>query len=106
MRISDWSSDVCSSDLNPADNPLGISPGDPHGQDDVVVESGSLHLPIGRPVKMLLRSVDVLHAFYVPEFRAKMELIQGLVTYVWLTPPDRKGVVEGKSVSLRVALGV
>src|SRR3546814_12196655 len=35
---------------------------------------------------MLLRSVDVLHDFYVPEFRAKMDLIPGLVTYVWLTP--------------------
>src|SRR3546814_11449755 len=66
--------------INPADNPLGISPGDPHGQDDVVVESGSLHLTTGRPVKMLLRSVDVLTDFYVPEFRAQMDLVPVLVT--------------------------
>jgi cytochrome c oxidase subunit 2 len=35
---------------------------------------------------MLLRSVDVLHDFYVPEFRAKMDLVPGMVTYFWLTP--------------------
>lgn len=72
--------------INPADNPLGISPDDPNGQDDVVIDAASLHLPIGRPVKMLLRSVDVLHDFYVPEFRAKMDLVPGLVSYIWLTP--------------------
>ena len=69
-----------------SDNPLGLNPHDPHGQDDVVVESGDLHLPIGKPVKVLLRSVDVLHNFYVPEFRAKMDMVPGSVTYFWLTP--------------------
>ena len=35
---------------------------------------------------MLLRSVDVLHNFYVPEFRAKMDMVPGMVTYFWFTP--------------------
>ena len=61
-----------------ADNPLGLNPDDPNGQDDVVVEGGDLHLPIGKPVKVLLRSIDVLHDFYVPEFRAKMDMIPGI----------------------------
>ena len=39
---------------------------DPNGQDDVIVEAADLHLPVGKPVKMLLRSIDVLHDFYVP----------------------------------------
>jgi cytochrome c oxidase subunit 2 len=68
------------------DNPLGVNPDDPNGQDDVVVEAGDLHLPIGKPVKMLLRSIDVLHDFYVPEFRAKMDMVPGTVTYFWFTP--------------------
>lgn len=68
------------------DNPLGVNPQDPNGQDDVIVEGGEIHLPIGQPVKMLLRSVDVLHDFYVPEFRAKMDIIPDMVTYFWLTP--------------------
>src|SRR3981189_355148 len=69
-----------------SDNPLGLNPNDPHGQDDVVIESGDLHLPIGKPIKVLLRSVDVLHDFYVPEFRAKMDMGPGMVTYFWITP--------------------
>lgn len=69
-----------------ADDPLGLSPADPRGQDDVIVTSGDLHLPVGKPIKMLLRSIDVLHDFYVPEIRAKMDLVPGVVTYFWFTP--------------------
>ncbi|WFT83610.1 MULTISPECIES: cytochrome c oxidase subunit II [unclassified Methylobacterium] len=67
-------------------NPLGLDPDDPAGQDDVVIDEGDLHLPLGRPVKLLLRSFDVVHDFYVPEFRAKMDVIPGTVTYFWFTP--------------------
>jgi cytochrome c oxidase subunit 2 len=73
------------------ENPLGQNQEDPNGKDDLVVPE--LHLPIGKPVKLLLRSVDVLHDFYVPEFRAKMDLVPGMVTYVWLTP-TRTGQFE------------
>jgi cytochrome c oxidase subunit II len=68
------------------DNPLGLNRNDAAGQDDLVIQGGELHLPIGKPVKMLLRSVDVLHDFYVPEFRAKMDMVPGQVTYFWITP--------------------
>ena len=48
---------------------------------------------LGKPVKVLLRSIDVVHDFYVPEFRAKMDLMPGLVTYFWFTP-TRTGTFE------------
>jgi cytochrome c oxidase subunit 2 len=67
-------------------NPFGMNPDDPNGQDDVLISSPEVHLPIGRPVKALLRSIDVLHNFAVPQFRAKMDLVPGLVTYIWFTP--------------------
>jgi cytochrome c oxidase subunit 2 len=69
-----------------SDNSMGVAPADPKGRDDLIVSSGDLHLPIGRPVKVLLRSIDVLHDFYVPEIRAKMDLVPGIVTYFWFTP--------------------
>ncbi len=69
-----------------ADNPLGLDPNDPAGQDDVIIDGEDLRLPIGKPIKVLLRSIDVLHDFYVPEFRAKMDMIPGVVTFYWLTP--------------------
>jgi cytochrome c oxidase subunit 2 len=68
------------------DNPLGIDPDDPLGADDVIIAADDLHLVVDRPVRMLLRSVDVLHNFYVPEFRAKMDFVPGMVTYFWFTP--------------------
>jgi cytochrome c oxidase subunit 2 len=77
---------VASNDSISPDNPLGLSPNDPNGQDDVVIEGGDLHLPIGKPLKVLLRSIDVLHDFYVPEFRSKMDMVPGTVTYFWFTP--------------------
>jgi cytochrome c oxidase subunit 2 len=82
-----------SSRLINSDNPLGVNPEDPNGQDDVIVEASDLHLPIGKSVKMLLRSIDVLHDFYVPEFRAKMDMVPGSVTYFWFTP-TRTGTFE------------
>lgn len=67
-------------------NTFGINPRDPYGRDDILVDTNELHLPLGRPVKILLRSKDVLHDFYVPQFRAKMDLVPGIVTYFWMTP--------------------
>ena len=71
-----------------SDNPFGIDPDDPHGQDDVVVMSAEAHIPLHQPVKFLLRSKDVLHDFAVAQFRVKMDLVPGMNTYLWLTPTE------------------
>ncbi|RJF95932.1 cytochrome c oxidase subunit II [Noviherbaspirillum saxi] len=68
-----------------ADNPFGLDPDNPAGHDNIVV-SGDLHLPLNKPVKVLLRSNDVLHDFYVPHFRARMNIVPGMVTSFWFTP--------------------
>jgi cytochrome c oxidase subunit 2 len=68
------------------DNPFGVDPLDPSGQDDVLVVGNRLALPIDKPVKILMRSKDVLHNFYVPQFRVKMDMVPGSVSYIWLTP--------------------
>lgn len=76
-----------------SENPFGLNPNDPNGQDDVLIEAQDLHLPLNRPVKVLLRSIDTLHDFYVPQFRAKMDMVPGMVTYFWFTP-TRTGTFE------------
>ena len=68
------------------DNPFGLNKDDANGKDDILVSSDDLHLPVGQSVNVLLRSIDVLHDFYVPQFRAKMDMVPGLVTFFWLTP--------------------
>lgn len=68
------------------DNPFGINPEDPNGQDDILVADPVMHLAIDRPVKALLRSNDVLHNYTVAQFRVKMDLVPGLISYLWFTP--------------------
>ncbi|MFT4937680.1 MAG: cytochrome c oxidase subunit 2 [Paraglaciecola sp.] len=68
------------------DNPFGVDPLDPAGQDDVLVQGNRLALPIDVPVKVLMRSKDVLHDFYVPQIRVKMDMVPGTVSYIWFTP--------------------
>jgi len=68
------------------DNPFGMEPEDPNGQDDVLVRSPTVHLPLNKPVKMNLRAKDVLHNFAVAQFRVKMDLVPGLVSYLWFEP--------------------
>jgi cytochrome c oxidase subunit 2 len=69
-----------------ATNPLGIDPMDPAGQDDVLIKNNEIRLPLNRPVKVLLRSKDVLHDFYIPQIRSKMDMVPGMVSYFWFTP--------------------
>ena len=68
------------------DNPLGVDPADTAGQDDIIIASPILHVPVNQAARTLLRSADVLHNFTVPQFRVKMDLVPGLVTYQWFTP--------------------
>ena len=68
------------------ENPFGINLNDPYGQDDVIIQSDVLNLKTDRPVKILLRSVDVLHNWYVPQFRSKMDAVPGVITFYWFEP--------------------
>ena len=68
------------------DNPFGLDVNDIYGADDLLVKSNELHLLIDQPVKVVLRSKDVLHNFAVPQFRVKMDLVPGAVTFLWFTP--------------------
>ena len=49
-----------------------------------------LRLPKGRSIEIDMRSLDVIHAFFVPEFRTNEDIVPGLVTNVHITP-DRVG---------------
>jgi len=70
------------------DNPFGMDPEDPLGRDDVLVYSPEVHVPVNVPVKVNLRSKDVLHDFAVAQFRVKMDLVPGMETYLWFTPTE------------------
>ena len=51
----------------------------PEGQREI----NELHVPAGRPIKMVLTSEDVIHSFFVPNFRVHMDVLPGRFTSVW-----------------------
>ncbi|RNC86032.1 MAG: cytochrome c oxidase subunit II [Balneola sp.] len=42
-----------------------------------------IHVPKGRPIKLVMQSRDVLHSFFVPDYRVKHDVVPGRYTYVW-----------------------
>lgn len=66
-------------------NPVGLDRTDPYGRDDVV-SINQLHLPVDRPVEIMLSSLDVIHSFSLPQMRVKQDAIPGLAVPVRFTP--------------------
>jgi cytochrome c oxidase subunit 2 len=54
-------------------------------------EINELHIPVGRPVRVILTSEDVIHSFFVPDFRTKQDAMPGRYTQTWFqaTKPGR-----------------
>ena len=52
-----------------------------------------LIVPVNKPVKTLLKSIDVVHSFYIPAYRVKEDVVPGLETYLWFQP-DEVGEVD------------
>jgi cytochrome c oxidase subunit 2 len=58
-------------------------------QNDRALTTGELVLPVGQPVEFHIGSVDVIHSFWVPEFRMKQDAVQGITTRTFVTPTRR-----------------
>jgi len=69
-----------------AQNPLGIDPNDPAGNDDFVLESSEVVVPADRPVIAHVSSLDVIHSFSVKTMRVTQDAIPGLSSPVWFKP--------------------
>lgn len=50
--------------------------------------NGELHVPAGRPVKLVMNSSDVIHSFYVPDYRIKQDVLPGRYTEVWFNAAE------------------
>ncbi len=49
-------------------------------------EINELHVPVGRPVRLIMATEDVIHSFYIPAFRVKMDVVPGRYTSLWFQP--------------------
>jgi cytochrome c oxidase subunit II len=48
-------------------------------------EINELHVPIGRPVRLIMGSEDVIHSFFIPDFRVKADVVPGRYNTLWFT---------------------
>lgn len=51
----------------------------PEGQDEI----NELHVPVNRPVRLIMTSQDVIHSFFIPAFRVKQDVLPGRYTSMW-----------------------
>jgi cytochrome c oxidase subunit 2 len=70
--------------IRPGENPLGQDWADDKNLDDF--HPSDIVLPVGKKVRVRITAMDVLHNFYLPHFRVKMDAIPGLPTYFVFTP--------------------
>lgn len=68
-----------------ASNALGLDRSDPYAKDDITTIN-QLHLPVDRPVTVLLSSKDVIHSFFLPAMRVKQDSIPGMEIPVHFKP--------------------
>lgn len=50
--------------------------------------TGELHIPADRPVKLIMSSNDVIHSFFVPDYRIKQDVVPGRYTETWFQVPE------------------
>ena len=66
-------------------NSLGVDFNDPASLDDIHI-AGTMHIPVGVPIKMVINAQDVIHAVGLSHFRLKMDAVPGIPTTQWFTP--------------------
>jgi len=54
----------------------------PNGREEI----NSLHVPVGQAVKLVMTSQDVIHSFYIPDFRIKQDVLPDRYTTLWFVP--------------------
>jgi len=78
--------------INDVSNPVGIDRNDPDGKDDIVTIN-RMAVPVGRPVRVILRSKDVTHSYFVPSMRIKQDAVPGMVIGIHFKP-TKAGIHE------------
>lgn len=65
-------------------NPYGIDFSNPASYDDLL--GGEIVIPVNKPVRFHILSKDILHSFYIPDFRVQINAVPGMTTYFQFTP--------------------
>ncbi|MEO6897318.1 MAG: cytochrome c oxidase subunit II [Caldimonas sp.] len=63
--------------------------------DRIFTTANEIHIPVGRPVRIELKSQDVIHSFWIPRLAGKMDVIPGQTNVTWLQA-DQPGTYRGQ----------
>lgn len=88
--------------MKAATNPIGIDFDDSLSHDDIT--SKEIFIPVGKTVLFNIQAKDVIHSFYLPHFRVKMDAVPGMRTSFWMNPTMTS--VEKKEEVKRITLGM
>jgi cytochrome c oxidase subunit 2 len=80
-------------------NFIGLDKSDPAAADDIVGAQNTLVIPQGRPVRVLIRSLDVIHSFFLPHFRVKLDAMPGMTVETWFTPQVPAGAERTSEIA-------
>jgi cytochrome c oxidase subunit 2 len=65
-------------------NPYGIDFNDKNSWDDI--QGSEIWLPVNKPVRFHIVSKDIIHSFYIPDFRVQINAVPGMTNYFQFTP--------------------
>lgn len=94
LRVEVWGQQFAWTFLYPRE---GAEPGEDKmvcvRRDEAIIEegckaSGNLRLPVDRSTRLYLSARDVIHSFWVPEFRQKQDAVPGITTEITITPTE------------------
>lgn len=71
--------------MDEASNPIGLVRDDPTAADDITT-TNRIYLQVDRPAWFTLKSKDVIHSFFVPQFRVKQDAVPGMSIDLWFVP--------------------
>jgi cytochrome c oxidase subunit 2 len=78
--------------MDDATNPIGIDRGDPAAKDDIFIQN-EITVPVDRPIRIQLRSKDMIHSFFLPHLRVKQDTVPGMTPEIVFVP-TRMGTFE------------
>ena len=73
--------------VDQSSNPIGLDRSDPAAKDDITTIN-QLYLPVNRPVIIELSSKDVIHSFFLPQYRVKQDVIPGMRIPIHFLPVE------------------
>lgn len=84
---------------------FGMDPADPTGKDDIQTVS-LLHIINKRPVVFRIKANDVIHSFFLPNFRLKQDAVPGMKIEIWFTPDTDNFTTDGFEIACAELCGL